>query len=68
MPVGDGKARRLDNVGRDIQARAQAQNRSGVLGDIGLEERYLHDVGGQSPFRFDRIETELWIPYFDAFS
>jgi hypothetical protein len=67
VPVGNRKARGLDDMGRDIQARAQAQNRSGVLGDIGLEERNLHDVGGQSLFRFDRIETGLWIPYFDAF-
>jgi hypothetical protein len=44
MPVGDRKARRLDNVGGDIQACAQAQNRSGVLGDIGLEKRDLHGV------------------------
>jgi hypothetical protein len=46
MPVGNRKARRLDDMGRNIQARAQAQNRSGVLRDIGLEEGYLHDVGG----------------------
>jgi hypothetical protein len=44
--VGDRKAGGLDNMGRHIQARAQAQNRSGVLGDIGLEERNLHGEGG----------------------
>jgi hypothetical protein len=33
-------------MGGHIQARAQAQNRSGILGDIGLEKRNLHDVGG----------------------
>jgi hypothetical protein len=46
MPVGNREARGLDNMGRDIQACAQAQNRSGVLGDIGLEERNLHGEGG----------------------
>ena len=67
MPVGDRKARRLDNVGGDIQACAQAQNRSGVLGDIGLEKRNLHDVGGWSPASIE-VEPVLQIPYSDAFS
>jgi hypothetical protein len=46
VAVGDRKARGLDNMGRHIQTRAEAQNRSGVLGDIGLEKRNLHDRGG----------------------
>jgi hypothetical protein len=44
MPVRGRKAGRLDNVGGRAQARAQAQNRSRVLGDIGLEKRNLHGV------------------------
>ncbi|WP_275188017.1 hypothetical protein [Bradyrhizobium sp. CSA112] len=44
MPVGSRKSGRLDDVGGRAQARAQAQNRSGVLGDIGLEKRNLHGV------------------------
>jgi hypothetical protein len=46
VPVGDREACGLDNMGRYIQARAQAQNRSGILGDVGLEKRNLHAVGG----------------------
>jgi hypothetical protein len=45
MPVRDRKAGRLDNVGGRAQARAEAQNRPGVLGDIRLEKRNLHGVG-----------------------
>ena len=44
MPVGDRKAGRLDDMGGHVQAGAQAQNRSGVLGDVGLEKRNLHGV------------------------
>ena len=44
VPVGDRKAGGLDDMGRHIQARAQAQNCSGVLGDVGLEKRDLHGV------------------------
>jgi hypothetical protein len=44
MPVGHLKTRRLDNMGRHVKARAQAQNRAGVLGDVGLEKRNLHSV------------------------
>jgi hypothetical protein len=36
VPVGYRKARWLDNMGGHIKACAQAQNRSGVLGDIGF--------------------------------
>ena len=44
MPVGHRKSGGLDNVGRDIQARAEAQNRACILGDVGLEKCNLHDV------------------------
>ena len=44
VPVGDRKAGRLDNVGGHVQAGAEPQNRSGVLRDVGLEERDLHGV------------------------
>ena len=44
MPVRDRKAGRLDDVGGHVQARAQAQNCPGVLGDVGLEKRDLHGV------------------------
>ena len=46
VPVGDRKSRRFDNMGRYIEACAQTQNRSGVLGDVGLEKCNLHDVDG----------------------
>jgi hypothetical protein len=46
MPVGDGKPCRLDNVGRGAKARAQPQNRSGILRDVGLEKRNLHGCSG----------------------
>jgi hypothetical protein len=42
MPVGDRKTGRLDNVGGRAQACAEAQNRSGVLGNVRLEKRNLH--------------------------
>lgn len=42
MPVGDRKSGRLDDMGGRAQARTQAQNRSCVLGDIGLEEGDVH--------------------------
>jgi hypothetical protein len=44
MPVGGREAGRLDDMGGRAQARAQAQNRAGVLGDIGLEEGDVHGV------------------------
>jgi hypothetical protein len=44
VPVGGRKPCRFDNVGSHVQACAQAQNRSGVLWDIGLEKRNLHGV------------------------
>jgi hypothetical protein len=44
MPIRDRKAGRLDDMGGRAQARAQAQNRSRVLGDVGLEEGDLHGV------------------------
>jgi hypothetical protein len=33
-------------MGRHVEAGAQAQNRSGVLRDIGLKKRNLHDMTG----------------------
>ena len=49
VPVGDRKARRLDDMRLDIQARAQAENRSGVLWNVRLEKSYAHGVCGH-PF------------------
>jgi hypothetical protein len=46
MPVGDRKPGRLDYVGRGAKARAQPQNRSGVLGNVGLEKSDVHGCGG----------------------
>ena len=40
--VGDGKTGRLDDVRLQAEAGAQAQNRPGVLGDVGLEQRDPH--------------------------
>ena len=45
VPVRDRKAGRLDNVGGHVQAGAEAQNRSRVLRDVGLEKRDLHAMG-----------------------
>jgi hypothetical protein len=42
VAVGNRKTRGFDDMGRDIQARAQAQDRPGVLGDVGLEKCNLH--------------------------
>ena len=47
-PARGGKAGRLDNVGGHVQARAEPQNRSGILGDIRLEKRDLHGLTGRS--------------------
>ena len=44
MPVRDRKSGRLDDMGGRAQARAEAQNRPGVLGDIGLEKGDVHGV------------------------
>ena len=49
MPVRDRKAGRLDNVGGRAEARTQAQNRSRVLGDIGLEEGDVHSNRSAHP-------------------
>jgi hypothetical protein len=40
--VGHGEAGRLDDMRLETQARAQAQNRSGVLRDIGLVKGDAH--------------------------
>jgi hypothetical protein len=44
MPIRDRKSGRFDDMGSRAQARTQAQNRSRVLGDVGLEKRNLHGV------------------------
>jgi len=44
MPVGHRKARGLDDMGRDVEARAETQDRPGILGNVGLEKRNLHTV------------------------
>jgi hypothetical protein len=40
--VTGGKSGRLDDVSLDAETGAQAQNRSGVGGDVGLIERNAH--------------------------
>jgi hypothetical protein len=42
MPVADRKTCRLDDVGLDAQARAEPENRSGILWNIRLEESNTH--------------------------
>jgi len=37
VAIGHRKARGLDNMGRHVKARTQAQDSPGVLGYIGLE-------------------------------
>jgi hypothetical protein len=44
MTVGHRKSRGLDDMGRHIQACAEAQNRTRVLRDIGLEKCDLHSI------------------------
>ena len=44
MPVGSRKSGRLDNMGGSIQACAQPQNRSGVLGNVWLEKSDMHGI------------------------
>ena len=34
----------VDDMGGDAQAGAKPENRAGVLGDVGLEKRYLHGL------------------------
>jgi hypothetical protein len=43
--VGGRESRRLDDMGLDAETGAQAQNRSGVLRNIGLVESDAHGVG-----------------------
>src|SRR5208282_3353940 len=40
--VGDGETGRLDDIGLDAEAGAEAQNRSGVLRNVGLIEGDTH--------------------------
>jgi hypothetical protein len=42
VAIRDREAGRLDDVGLDIKAGAQAQNGPGVLRDIGLKKRNPH--------------------------
>ena len=42
--VAGGKARRFDDVRFDAEAGGEPQNRSGVLGDVGLIKRDAHDA------------------------
>jgi len=44
-PVGDRKDRRLDDMGSHVQACAEAENRPGILRDVGLEESDFHFRG-----------------------
>src|SRR5262245_42643303 len=50
MPVRDRKTRRLDDVRFYIQARAEAENRPGVLRNVRLEKSYAND-GCRHSFR-----------------
>jgi hypothetical protein len=40
--IGDRKPRRFDDMGRNAKARAEAQNRSGILRNVGLVKGKLH--------------------------
>jgi hypothetical protein len=40
--VGDREAGRLDDMRRDAEAGGEAQNRAGVLRDVGLEQSDPH--------------------------
>jgi hypothetical protein len=44
MPVGCRKTSGLDDMGRHVKARAEPKDGPGVLGNVGLEKRYLHFV------------------------
>ena len=47
MPVGGRKSRGLDNMSGNIQACAQPQNRSGVLGNVWLEKSDMHGIAAR---------------------
>ena len=49
MAVGDRESGRLDNMGLDAQAGAQAQNRPGVLRDVRLEKDDAHRTAAFGP-------------------
>src|SRR5436309_2867014 len=42
--IGDRKARRFDDMGRNAKACAEAQNRSGILRNVGLVKGKLHQA------------------------
>ncbi len=44
VPVGHRKTGRLDDMGCHIQAGAEAQDRPGILRDVGLEKCNLHSL------------------------
>src|SRR6476620_1649626 len=65
-PVGNGEARRLDQMRLDVEAGAKPQNRSSILGDIGLVERDREGLsdGQDTGSGDDKIHREtkgLWV-------
>jgi hypothetical protein len=48
VAVGHRESRRLDDMGGHVQAGAEAQDRAGVLGNVGLKQRDLHPVMSRS--------------------
>ena len=41
-PVGNGKSRRLNDMGLDAKASAEPENGAGILGNVGLIKRDPH--------------------------
>lgn len=49
MPVGNGETGRLDDMGLDVQAGAEPQNRPGVLRDVRLKKDNTHRKRPSAP-------------------
>ncbi len=47
-PVGRGEAGRLDDMGLDCETSAEAQNRSGILRNVGFVESDTHGLDGKN--------------------
>src|SRR5258708_13053290 len=77
MPVGHRKTGGLDDMGCHVEARAKAEKRAGVLGNVRLEKRDLHsksnflnpgtpgrmpDVNDPDVSIFDEIMNAVGIP------
>ena len=58
-PVGNRKPRRLNDMGLDAKARAESENGTGILGNVGLIKRDAHRLltHGEHEDRLDADPT-----------